>query len=290
MIAQKTETEYGNEANKPIPLVTVEYDVLETITILRLKRIKRDLPQGWTERDKLENTKEYVRTHSRDLTWEVLQEERKYHYWPAGEFRNHDRSTKPRRADDITQHVFAGGRRTTPPNGRGNGVAGVYDTDRIGILAERPYPGGSEPNPLDHSGHTHCSDGGWNGEGPATEVKPSSSSEEIHNRGLSNMSGGRQEVQVAEAASAVGVQHDAGGVPSEVGPAEGLPNDGTGILHSEVSAGESLGAGAETEAGTNSDSEGTEGEGPSSGTDSEVAGGDKGGEGESGEEGSATTR
>src|SRR4030095_16214057 len=50
--------------------------------------------------------------------------------------------------------------------------------------------------------------------------------EEVDDPGISGLSRGRQALQVAEASSAHAVQHDAGAIPRQMGPAAGLPDGG----------------------------------------------------------------
>src|SRR4030095_13407984 len=74
--------------------------------------------------------------------------------------------------------------------------------------------------------------------------------EEVDDPGISGLPRGRQALQVAEAPSAHAVQHDAGTIPRQMGPAAGLPDGGAELRGGAFTARQEDGprpAGAEAE-------------------------------------------
>src|SRR5271166_4584751 len=78
--------------------------------------------------------------------------------------------------------------------------------------------------------------------GAARACQAGGVAEEIGDARLPGVSGGRQTLQVAEAASAHAIQHDAGAIPREMGAASGLSDGGAELCGGAFAAREENGA------------------------------------------------
>lgn len=264
-----TTTTEDTYKEKQIPLESIEFDVVEIITIVRKRRQERQIPKGWTPFRSLNAVKEYVRKHARELIWSVVLEERRYFFYPVttnsqnGANGRNDTDATPRDIRYPSPGIVppAGGAAGSASghNVNGNGPSSRYNEDRLGILEQPFYPSGRYEYPDHHIGHASCVDGGWDGHGSSNGLETSSADQALSDAGGDNLPGGREEVQEPQAPPSDPLQHDAGGIPGEVGTSLRLPHGGAELRSGPVGTREEDGPGAAEQGGTDSTT-GSEGE------------------------------
>jgi hypothetical protein len=244
-----------NESENRIPTVTTSFDVIETIVIVRKRRQHQNVPVGWNPLRILEQTKEYIRRHTKDLIWDVLEEKRTYHYFPVGTDHERASNAEPslKAIDALDERSFVYPLGTRGRNGHGHGNPGGHNADRLGFLVQPAYQNGGY-GPASADTRNSCGDPeSW----PDHATRHTGNADAkgldqaLSDPGFHLLPGDGAEVQEPQAPRSE-AGDDTGRVPAEMGAAERLPNGGSELRSGTLRAGEEDGPGATAACGISS--------------------------------------